>query len=81
MLREELKKELDTLNDEQLRKVADFIAFIEFESKQASAPVPFWQKATSAERTREFREWVLQLPKGSPSLPDEAFNRDSIYEE
>ena len=81
MLREELKKELDTLNDEQLRKVAAFIAFIEFESKQVAAPVPFWQRATPAERGREFCEWVLQLPKGSPSLPDEAFNRDSIYKE
>jgi Asp-tRNA(Asn)/Glu-tRNA(Gln) amidotransferase B subunit len=39
-----------------------------------------WQRATPSERAREFREWVLQLPKGSPSLPDEAFNRDSIYE-
>jgi hypothetical protein len=25
-------------------------------------------------------EWVLQLPKGSPSLEEEAFSRDSIYE-
>jgi hypothetical protein len=32
MLREDLKKELDNLNDEQLHKIADFIAFIEFQS-------------------------------------------------
>jgi hypothetical protein len=81
MLREDLKKELDALNDDQLKKVADFIAFVEFQSKQAAVSVPFWQSAAPAERAREFREWVLQLPKGSPSLPDEAFSRDSIYEE
>lgn len=81
MLREDLKKELDVLNEEQLKRVADFIAFIEFESKQAASSLPFWQRATSAERVRDFREWVLQLPKGSPSLSDEAFNRDSIYKE
>ncbi|MBW4473593.1 MAG: hypothetical protein KME45_24935 [Stenomitos rutilans HA7619-LM2] len=81
MLREDLKKELDTLNDDQLKKVADFVAFIESQSEQAATSVPFWQRATPAERARDFRGWVLQLPKGSPSLPDEAFDRDSIYEE
>lgn len=81
MLRENLKKELDKLNDEQLKKIADLIAFIEFQSKQAASSAPFWQRATPAERAREFREWVSQLPKNSPSLSNEAFSRDSIYEE
>jgi len=36
---------------------------------------------TPTERVKDFREWVSQLPKTSPSLPDEAFSRDSIYEE
>ncbi|MBC7969694.1 MAG: hypothetical protein H7Z11_06140 [Verrucomicrobia bacterium] len=80
MLREDLKKELDKLNDEQLKKIADFIAFIECQSRQVASSVPFWQSATPSERAREFREWAIQLPKGSPSLPDEAFSRDSIYE-
>ena len=80
MLREDLKKELDKLNDEQLKKIADFIAFIEFQSRQVVSSVPFWQRATPSDRVREFREWVLQLPQGGPSLRDEAFNRDSIYE-
>ena len=80
MLRDDLKKELDKLTDEQLKTIADFIASIEFQSKQVASSVPFWQRATPSERAREFREWVLQLPKGSPSLPDEAFSRDSIYE-
>jgi hypothetical protein len=80
MLRDNLKKELDKLNDEQLKKIADFIADLEFQPRQVPSPVPFWQRATPSERAREFREWVLQLPQGSPSLSDEAFNRDSIYE-
>ena len=81
MLREDLKKELDTLNDEQLKKVASFIADLELQSRETLSTIPFWQRAASAERAKEFREWVLQLPQGSPSLPDEAFNRDSIYGE
>ncbi|MDG2991342.1 hypothetical protein L3556_10430 [Candidatus Synechococcus calcipolaris G9] len=80
MLRENLKKELDKLNDNQLKKIADFIALIEFQSREVSLPAPLWQRAASSDRAREFREWVLQLPKSSPSLPDKAFSRDSIYE-
>ncbi len=79
MLREDLKKELDKLNDEQLKKIADFIA-IEFQSKRVEASVSLGQNATPLERAQEFREWVLRLSKSSRSLPDEAFNRDSIYE-
>ncbi|MBE9202197.1 hypothetical protein IQ218_00305 [Synechocystis salina LEGE 06099] len=81
MLRENLKEKLDELNDEQVEKIADFMAFIEFQSKQVASSLPFWQKATPSDRAREFREWVSQLAKGSPSLSEEAFDRDSIYEE
>jgi hypothetical protein len=80
MLREDLKKELDKLNDDQLKKIADFIADLEFQSGQVPSSVPLWQRATPSQRVRELREWVLQLPKDSPSLGDEAFSRDSIYE-
>lgn len=79
MLREDLKKELDKLNDEQLKKIADFIAFLEFQSSPASPSTPFWQRATSVERSQEFRQWVSQLPKTGSSLPNDAFSRDSIY--
>ncbi|HIK14322.1 MAG TPA: hypothetical protein IGS53_03335 [Leptolyngbyaceae cyanobacterium M33_DOE_097] len=79
MLREELKKELDRLNDEQLKKIADFIAFIEFQSRQSAPSSPFWQRATSVERAKDFRQWISQLPKYDLSLPDEAFSRDTIY--
>jgi hypothetical protein len=80
MLRENLKKELDALNDEQLQKVADFIASAEFQTRHDLPSVPFWQRATPAERAKEFREWVLPLSKGTHSLQDTAFSRDSIYE-
>lgn len=81
MLRDNLKQELDKLNDEQLEKIADFIALVEAQAKQAAPSTPFWQRASAAERAREFRAWVSQLPQNSLSLPDEAFNRDTIYAE
>ena len=81
MLREKLKQELDKLNEEQLKKIADFIAFIEFQAKQIESSTLFWQSTTPVERAKEFREWVSQLPKTNLSLSDEAFSRESIYEE
>lgn len=50
-------------------------------SKQVQSSTPFWQKTTPVERAKEFREWVSQLPKTNVSLSDEAFSRESIYEE
>jgi hypothetical protein len=82
MLREDLKKKLDNLNDEKLKRIADFIAFIEFQSRQeAASSAPFWQRATSEERSREFRTWISQLPGNGLSLSDEAFSRDTIYDD
>jgi mRNA-degrading endonuclease RelE of RelBE toxin-antitoxin system len=81
MLREDLKKELDKLSDEQLKKIAEFVAELEFQDRQSALSAPFWQRATSTERVKDLHKWISQLPKNSPSLPDEAFNRDSIYEE
>lgn len=71
MLREKLKEEIDKLNEEQLKKLADYIALIQFQPKQVELSVPFWQKATPSERSEEFRKWVSQLPKNSPSHPIE----------
>jgi hypothetical protein len=80
MLREDLKKELDKLSDEQLKRTAEFIANLEFQDRQSALSTLFWQRATSTERVKDLHEWVLQLPKNSPSLADGAFNRDSIAE-
>lgn len=82
MLKEKIKQKLDRLNEEQLEKIANFISLIESQPDQVESPfIPFWLIATPAERAREFRDWVSQLPTTSVSLPDEAFSRDRIYEE
>jgi len=38
-----------------------------------------WATASVEEQATAFEEWVAGLPKG-PGLPDEAVNRDSIYD-
>ena len=80
MLRENLKQEIDKLNDSQLRKIADFINSVKAQAQQLAQSMPFWQRATPAERADNFRRWVAQLPKASVTLSDEAFDRSNIYE-
>ncbi|WP_420640918.1 hypothetical protein [Candidatus Leptofilum sp.] len=41
---------------------------------------PFWQNATPKERAEDFLEWVSGLNKTGQTLPDEAFDRGTIYE-
>lgn len=79
MLKEKLKQEIDKLNEQQLKKIADFIASSEFQSEVESSTKK--QDSTPAQRAAEFREWVSQLPSNNVSLSDEALSRDSIYEE
>lgn len=82
MLREKIKQELDKLNEDQLKKVANFISLMESQSTQVTSSfVPLWQKATPTQRAIEFRDWISQLPKTSVSLTDAAFSRECIYEE
>ncbi|MEA5550307.1 hypothetical protein VB713_04790 [Anabaena cylindrica UHCC 0172] len=50
-------------------------------NRQYSLSVSPKSDAEPETRAREFREWVSQIPETGLSLPDEAFNRDSIYEE
>lgn len=80
MLKDTIKKEIDNLNEEQLRQIADFVATLKAENKPEEKTKHFWQRATSKERSQDFQEWVAQLPHGSPSLTDEAFDRKSIYD-
>ncbi len=82
MLREDLKKELDKLNDQQLKQIANLVNnLLELQSRQAILPAPFRQRAISVERAREFRQWVSQRPNNGSSLPNEAFSRETIYAE
>ena len=80
MLRETLKQEIDQLNDNQLRQIADFIHSVKTQAQWLTKAIPFWQRATSVERAEDFRKWVTQLPKTNMSLSDEAFDRGNIYE-
>lgn len=80
MLRETLKRELDMLNENQLSRIAEFVMSIKTHAQQLVKTVPFWQSATPAERSQDFREWVAGLKKAGSSLSDEAFDRASIYE-
>ena len=81
MLRDALKLEIDQLSEDQLKKLADFIALMKAQTQQFTKTDPFWQRATPIERSQDFRAWVCQLPQTSPSLPDNAFDRNSIYDE
>lgn len=81
MLRDALRQEIDKLNESQLLRIAELIDLVKLKDQQISTSVPFWQSATPTERTQDFRDWIRQLPKTGLSLPDPAFDRDSIYEE
>ena len=78
--RETLKQEIDALNDSQLTRIASFVELIKAHAQNWMKAVPFWQNATPAERSRDFRKWVSGLQKGGRSLSDEAFDRENIYE-
>lgn len=81
MRREDLEKQLDKLNEAQLQQITDFIALIEAQPLAQGLSTALWQRTTATERAREFREWVAQLPKHSQSLPNAAFDRETIYGE
>ncbi len=80
MLKDTLKKEIDNLNEEQLKQIADFVISLKAQQEMKTETKPYWQSATPKERAQNFRQWVSQLPETKLSLPDEAFDRDSIYD-
>lgn len=61
--KETLKQELDHLNDEQLKQIADFIAFIKFQSKLSKSTPELSQFANLyqefADEDRELAETGL----------------------
>lgn len=80
MLRETLKQEIDRLNENQLRKIIDLVISFKTQTEPISKDDLFWPHATPLERAQNFRTWVSQLPETRSSLPDEAFDRSTIYD-
>ncbi|MEM7533021.1 MAG: hypothetical protein AAF639_12650 [Chloroflexota bacterium] len=80
MLKESLKQEIDMLNDYQLWRISEFVESLKSHAQQLAKHVLFWQRVTPNERAQEFRVWVSGLQPAAVSLPDEAFDRESIYE-
>lgn len=80
ILRETLKQEIDTLNESQLSRIAEFVSSLKSQTRNWMKTTPFWQRATPTERAQDFREWVAGLPKAGLSLSDDAFDREDIYE-
>lgn len=77
---ETLKQEIDQLSESQLREIADFVTTIKSQPHHFSERILFWQHATAVERAEDFRVWAAQLPHTHLSLPDQAFDRNDIYE-
>lgn len=80
MLRETLKQELDRLSESQLKKIAELVNSFKSQTEPTTEGDLFWQHATPLERAQNFRTWVSQLPQTCLSLPDEAFDRSTIYD-
>ena len=80
LLRETVKKQIDSLNENQLSRIAAYIASLKEQAQSMMKTVPFWESATPKERAQDFLEWVSGLNKTGSSLPDEAFDRSSIYD-
>ncbi len=80
VLRETVKKQIDSLNENQLFRIADYILSLKVQTRSVINTTPFWQNATPKERAEDFLEWVSGLNKTGLTLPDEAFDRGSIYE-
>lgn len=80
VLREMVKQEIDRLNENQLSRIAEYIVYLQAETQNGVKTTPFWESATPQERSQDFLEWVSGLNRTGSTLPDEAFDRASIYE-
>jgi hypothetical protein len=80
VLRETLKQEIDTLNENQLERIAEHIVSLKAQTRNGIKATSFWESATPHERSQDFLEWVSGLNRTGLSLPDEAFDRAIIYE-
>lgn len=84
MLRDKLKSKIDRLSEEQLSLISELIEQLEVQSQQTpkavSNPESSKDKAAAAERLQRFREWIVSRLHTGISLPDEAFDRGTIYD-
>jgi hypothetical protein len=80
VLRETVKQEIDTLNEKQLARISEHILSLKMQAQNGIKNTPFWESATPQERSQDFLEWVSGLNRTGSTLPDEAFDRASIYE-
>lgn len=80
-LRESLRQELDHLSNDQLQRVAELIAVLTGQTLPfAQEPATATKEETSAERADDFLVWASHLPQIGRDLPDEAFDRGTIYD-
>ena len=78
--RETVKQEIDNLNESQLSRIAEHISSLKAQAQNVIKTKPFWESATPKERAQDFLEWVSGLNRTGSTLPNEAFDRGSIYE-
>ena len=74
MLKDTLKKELDSLNEEQLKRIADFVVSLKAQEKQKHQDF----EAIADKLAEDFKAYVGQ---DIPQLSDYAVSREGIYEE
>lgn len=72
MLRETIKTQIDSLNENQLSRIAAYISSLTPQAKLVMKTKPFWQSATPKERSQDFLVWVSGLNKTGTSRPSES---------
>jgi len=77
--RDSVKQQIDALSESQLAQITEFISSLRNQTVRKLKIEPFWQVATPEERSQDFLQWVNALQKTELSLPDDAFDRASIY--
>lgn len=84
-LKPEIEKRLAKEADKKGLPIETFIeVFIEenLEEEKEEKEKPFYETATKEEWLAEFRKWIdSHKDKDYPVLPDEAYDRENIYED
>jgi hypothetical protein len=80
MLRETLKQEIDALDDRQVAQIAYLVTQLKIQPAPSTETMSSEQQTSPSERVAYFQAWISQLPQTGITLPDAAFDRDTIYE-